>query len=123
MGFLRLLQRCFSTPIKIVLNEKDLAEKFVKGSGPGGQKINKNRSCVQLLHIPTGLRVETQRFRELDSNRKEARKLLSLKLDDHLNGEFSKNNMKIQKLQKQNANRRRKAKKKYVSSEETSKED
>ncbi|KAF7286318.1 hypothetical protein GWI33_006047 [Rhynchophorus ferrugineus] len=38
-----------------VLNEKDLIEQQVRGSGPGGQKINKTSSCVVLKHIPTGL--------------------------------------------------------------------
>jgi protein subunit release factor B len=50
-------------PIKpILLNEWDLEEKFVKGSGPGGQKINKCRHCVQLKHLPTGIMVEVNRF-------------------------------------------------------------
>ncbi|CAG8831835.1 13759_t:CDS:1, partial [Racocetra persica] len=43
--------------IKIVLNEKDLIESFVKGSGNGGQKINKTSNCVDLRHVPTGVRV------------------------------------------------------------------
>lgn len=38
-----------------VLNEKDLIEQQVRGSGPGGQKINKTASCVVLKHIPTGI--------------------------------------------------------------------
>jgi hypothetical protein len=29
-----------------VLDEKDLEEKFVRGSGPGGQSINKTANCV-----------------------------------------------------------------------------
>lgn len=36
------------------LNEQDLEEKQVKGSGPGGQKVNKTSSCIVLKHIPTG---------------------------------------------------------------------
>ena len=28
--------------------ERDLVERFIRGSGPGGQKINKTSSCVQL---------------------------------------------------------------------------
>jgi protein subunit release factor B len=43
---------------KIVLNEDDLIETFVRGSGPGGQCINKRSNCVDLRHIPTGLRVQ-----------------------------------------------------------------
>lgn len=43
---------------KIVLKDEDLIETFVKGSGPGGQCINKRSSCVDLRHIPTGIRVQ-----------------------------------------------------------------
>lgn len=37
-----------------VLNETDLEEQFVNGSGPGGQKLNKTHNCVVLKHKPTG---------------------------------------------------------------------
>jgi protein subunit release factor B len=68
------------------LDEADLAESFVKGGGPGGQKINKVRSAVQLLHVPTGLRVQCQRTRSLELNRKIARRELRLKVDEKLRG-------------------------------------
>ncbi|KAL2917574.1 hypothetical protein HK105_202859 [Polyrhizophydium stewartii] len=96
---------------EVTLNENDLEEKFVKGSGPGGQKINKNRSSVQLRHIPTGLIVE--RFRELANNRKEARKLLRLKLDELVNGENSVLAQRAAKKRRQAAKQRQRAKKKY----------
>ncbi|KAI8900324.1 RF-1 domain-containing protein [Globomyces pollinis-pini] len=99
--------------VQIELLDQDLEEKFVKGSGPGGQKINKCRHCVQLKHIPTGIRVETQRFRELANNRKEARKLLKLKLDQLYNGKESKLEKKYEKKKKNLAQRKARAKKKY----------
>ena len=37
-----------------VLNNDELEEQFINGSGPGGQKINKSHNCVLLKHIPTG---------------------------------------------------------------------
>jgi len=37
-----------------VLDEKDLREQFVHGSGPGGQNVNKLSNCVVLKHLPTG---------------------------------------------------------------------
>ena len=36
------------------LNENDLEEQFVRGSGPGGQAVNKAMNCVVLKHIPSG---------------------------------------------------------------------
>lgn len=71
------------------LDEQDLEEDFVHGSGPGGQKVNKAHNCVQLLHKPTGLRVKCHISRELQKNRKVARELLLEKLDEHINGENS----------------------------------
>jgi protein subunit release factor B len=36
------------------LKEEELDEQFIKGSGPGGQAVNKTNNCVLLLHKPTG---------------------------------------------------------------------
>ena len=47
----------------------DVEEKFVRGSGPGGQKINKTSSTVWLRHAPTGLEVRCQRERSQAANR------------------------------------------------------
>ena len=40
--------------IEVVLNEADVEESFTKGSGSGGQKINKTCNRVVLVHTPTG---------------------------------------------------------------------
>ncbi|KAF5308703.1 hypothetical protein FQR65_LT06064 [Abscondita terminalis] len=72
-----------------ILLETDLEEQFVRGSGPGGQSVNKTANCVVLKHIPTGFIVKCHETRSLDQNRKRARALLTSKLDDHINGEDS----------------------------------
>ena len=36
------------------IDEKDIEEKAIKGSGPGGQAINKTQNCCQIKHVPTG---------------------------------------------------------------------
>lgn len=71
------------------LKEEDLEEAFVRGSGPGGQAVNKTNNCVVLTHKPTGLVVKVHQSRLQDENRKLARELLVEKLDIHLNGEHS----------------------------------
>ncbi|CAG8472104.1 1207_t:CDS:2 [Paraglomus occultum] len=102
-----------SNRIPIVINEADLIETFVKGSGHGGQKINKTSNCVDLRHIPTGIRVQCQQTRSLQENRRIARKILKDKLDDHYNGELSRNAMRAVKKRKRESKRRKRAKEKY----------
>ncbi|XP_063696014.1 mitochondrial translation release factor in rescue [Culicoides brevitarsis] len=71
------------------INEEDLEERFVRGSGPGGQAVNKTANNVVLKHIPTGIIVKCHKSRLVEENRKEARKLLAIKLDNEINGENS----------------------------------
>jgi len=47
----------------------DVEERFVRGTGPGGQKINKTSSTVWLRHDPTGVEVRCQRERSQAANR------------------------------------------------------
>ncbi|MBU6301045.1 MAG: peptide chain release factor-like protein [Verrucomicrobia bacterium] len=56
--------------------EEDLQEKFVLGSGPGGQNINKTANCVFLKHLPSGTHVKCQETRSRAANRIRARELL-----------------------------------------------
>ena len=54
--------------IKLGIREEDLEETFVRGTGSGGQKINKTSSTVVLRHLPTGLEVRCQRERSQTMN-------------------------------------------------------
>jgi protein subunit release factor B len=58
----------------------DITERFVRGSGPGGQKINKTSSTVHLRHKPTGVEVRVQRERSQAANRELAWAELCAKL-------------------------------------------
>lgn len=62
----------------------DVEEKFVRGSGPGGQKINKTSSTVWLRHRPTGVEVRCQRERSQAANRELAWAELCEKLEGAL---------------------------------------
>jgi uncharacterized protein (UPF0248 family) len=79
------------------LKEDEVTETFVRGSGPGGQKINKTSNRVVLVHEPTQIRVECQETRSLPLNRKLARQRLREKLDEYYNGQQSKANLVAQK--------------------------
>jgi len=62
----------------------DIEERFVRGSGPGGQKINKTSSTVCLCHRPTGTEVRCQRERSQAANRETAWAELCEKLESRL---------------------------------------
>lgn len=57
-----------------------LVEKFIQGSGSGGQKINKTASCVYLKHSPSGIEIKCQSDRSREQNRLAARQELIKKL-------------------------------------------
>ncbi|KAG5890124.1 hypothetical protein JTB14_027791 [Gonioctena quinquepunctata] len=61
----------------------------VRGTGPGGQKVNKTSNCVVLKHIPSGILVKCHESRSLTKNQEIARLNLLTKLDNFLNGENS----------------------------------
>eukprot|EP00003_Mantamonas_plastica_P009608 TRINITY_DN1896_c1_g1_i1.p1 TRINITY_DN1896_c1_g1~~TRINITY_DN1896_c1_g1_i1.p1 ORF type:complete len:168 (-),score=42.02 TRINITY_DN1896_c1_g1_i1:118-621(-) len=93
--------------INIELNEDELDEQFILGSGKGGQKVNKTSSSVRLTHLPTGIFVKCQAERSQRDNRRIARKRLMMKLDEHFNGTESKVAKKAAKKRKQKQRRRR----------------
>lgn len=59
----------------------DLVETFVHSGGHGGQNVNKVATCVQLVHVPTGLQVKCQTTRRQGLNRRIALELLLEKLE------------------------------------------
>jgi len=71
------------------LDEADLEEQFIRGSGPGGQATNKTNNAVLLRHKPTGLVIKCHETRSQSDNRKRAREILVTKLDNLLNKERS----------------------------------
>jgi peptide chain release factor len=101
--------------LKLGIDPADVTENFVRGSGHGGQKINKTASCVELHHAPTGIDVRMQKHREQSKNRVSAWKLLILKLEEQKLGKESELQQKIFKLRKQKQRRSRKAKEKMLS--------
>jgi protein subunit release factor B len=60
----------------------DVEERFIRGAGPGGQKINKTSSTVWLRHRPSGVEVRCQRERSQAANRELAWAELVAKLEE-----------------------------------------
>lgn len=82
------------------VQERDLEETFVRGSGKGGQKVNKTNNCVCLVHVPTGLVIKCHREREREINRFLARRALCDELDHRLNGAPSPKQMEAMRARK-----------------------
>ncbi len=99
---------------KLELFPEDIEERLVRGSGKGGQKINKTSSCVQLKHIPSGVSVNCQKHRMQSANRLSAYKSLILKIEEVKLGKESEKAKKIFKLRKQKKRRSKKAKEKML---------
>lgn len=99
---------------KYGVRETDIEEKFIRGSGKGGQKINKTSSCVWLLHRPTGLEVRCQQERSQALNRFLARRLLVQKIVSQIEGEKSEEQKRIEKIRRQKRRRPKRAKEKML---------
>jgi protein subunit release factor B len=95
---------------RLGLREQDMQERYVRSSGPGGQKVNKTASCVYLKHLPSGLEVKMQRERSQGLNRYYARKRLCEMLEHERLGDKSPAALKADKIRKQKQRRRRRSK-------------
>lgn len=100
--------------LELQINPADISEDFIRGSGKGGQKINKTSSCVLLRHQPTGIEVRCQKHREQSNNRLSAYKLLILKIEEKIKGVRSDRAHEIHKLRKQKRKRSKRAKEKIL---------
>lgn len=104
----------FNRMDQLKLCENDLRERFILGSGSGGQKINKTNSCVHLRHLPTGLEVRCQKTRFRSDNRYHARVRLCDKFEDLLFEKNSKKQQAIAKIRRQKQRRSRRSKEKML---------
>lgn len=83
------------------IREADIEERFIRGSGAGGQKVNKTSSCVQLLHRPTGIEVKCQWERSQALNRFLARRELCDRIEARRKGAASARRQEIEKIRRQ----------------------
>ena len=96
------------------IHEDDLIEKFILGSGRGGQNLQKTSSCVYLKHIPTGIEVKCQQDRSQAVNRILARRLLCEAIKERIHKEKSKKQQEMEKIRRQKRRRSRKQKQKML---------
>ena len=94
--------------------DEDLEEKFILGSGKGGQKVNKTSSCVALKHIPSGIIIKCQKERSREINRYAARKELCERIEEKELGLKSARQQAFEKIRRQKRKRSKRAKEKML---------
>lgn len=99
---------------RLGLREGDIVEDFIKGSGAGGQKINKTSVAVSLRHGPSGLMVRCQESRSQALNRFLARRKLVEKLEGRIRGLQSEDEQRREKIRRQKRKRSKRAKEKML---------
>lgn len=100
--------------LALQINESDLQEKFILGSGSGGQKINKTSSCVWLKHLPSNIIIKCQESRSQEDNRYYARRRLCEKIEMQILNEKSKIKKEQEKIRRQKRKRSKRAKEKIL---------
>jgi peptide chain release factor len=99
---------------KLHIQETDLIEKFILGSGKGGQKLQKTASTVYIKHKPTGLEIKCQESRSQEDNRYFSRARLCEKIHSIVSEEQTKEQQKIEKEKRQKKRRSRRSKQKML---------
>jgi len=105
-------------PRPALVKEEEFTEAFLKGSGPGGQKINKTSSAVQLKHAPTGIVLKVQATRSRTQNRKIARQMLAERVEELEKGRESRAAVVGETKRRRKSSARKKSKRKYRGLEE-----
>ena len=99
---------------RLGVKESDFCESFVRSSGPGGQKVNKAASCVQLVHMPSGLSVKCQQSRSQALNRFLARRLLLKRIERIQQGLAQADRDRVERIKRQKRRRSKRAKEKIL---------
>jgi len=84
-----------------------VGERFVRGGGRGGQKINKTANCVVLDYPPLGLRVRCQRERRRSINRFLALRELADRVEMRVSPETSARLRERERVRRNKDRRRR----------------
>ncbi|OGR45490.1 MAG: hypothetical protein A2X35_08245 [Elusimicrobia bacterium GWA2_61_42] len=88
---------------RLGIDLKLLDEQFIRGSGHGGQKINKTSNAVQLRYPPLGLVVRCQRERKRSLNRFLALREMVDEIELRISPETSERLKEIGKIRKRKA--------------------
>ena len=104
-----LLARLRALPI----DPAQIEEQFVRGGGPGGQKINKTSSAVMLRYAPMGIVIRCQRTRRQSLNRFLALRDLVDRVERTVSPSTSPRLLEIDRKRRNKARAHRRARKKH----------
>lgn len=82
-------------------------ERFIRGSGSGGQKINKTNNCVVLHYPPLEIMVKVQKVRQRSLNRFLALRELIDRVELQVSPQTSHRLKEINRIRKQKDRKRR----------------
>lgn len=99
---------------QLAISEENLNEKFIIGSGSGGQKLHKTASTVYIKHLESGIEIKCQESRSREDNRYLARIRLCEKLHSRLSDEKTRKQQAIEKIKRQKKRRSRRSKQKML---------
>jgi len=98
---------------RLKINPAGIEEQFIRGSGKGGQKINKTANCVRLNYPPLGIQVRMQKDRRRSINRFLALRELVDKIEMRISPRTSERLKEIEKARRRKSMHRRRALLKY----------
>jgi len=99
---------------RLGVSEDQFRETFVRSAGPGGQNVNKTSTCVQLVHVPTGLSVKCGKERSQLLNRYLARRILLDRIEELQTGAVAEEKRLAEKIRRQKRRRSRRAREKML---------
>ena len=100
--------------VRLKINPDLIEEGFTRGSGKGGQKINKTSNRVQLHYPPLDISVSCQRERKRTINRFLALRELVDQIEMKISPETSDRLKEIERLRKRKSRRQERSDKKYT---------
>jgi len=98
---------------RLKIDPADIEEQFTRGSGKGGQKINKTANCVRLNYPKLGIQVRVQKDRRRSINRFLALRELADKIEMQVSPETSQRLMEFEKIRRRKLKHRQRVKIKY----------
>ena len=81
------------------INPSDLKIEVSKATGPGGQNVNKRMTAVRIVHLPSGIAVDSHTERNLQQNKENALSILLAKLLEKQEMEKMENLSEKRKIQ------------------------